>query len=111
MRKSLTKNQMVWGALGLLGAGALYYIMANKDTGYPFIDQPLETIGDITGLEGQGSTLLPSVFGSPEPAAPIMASGPAAEAGGWADWRLTNAYPAFENYDEFRFSNAYKNDS
>ena len=109
MRKSLSKNQMIWGGLGLLGAAGLYYILANKETGYGFIDQPLETIGDITGLEGRGSSFLPSVFGAPEAAAPIVAPA-AAEAGGWADWRYTNAYQTFENYDEMRFSNAYKND-
>jgi hypothetical protein len=108
MRKSLTKNQMIWGAAGLLGAGALYYILANKDVGIPLIDQPLETFGDITGLEGRGSSFLPSVFGAPPAAAPIVAAGP--EAGGWADWRYTNAYQSFENYDEMRFSNAYKNE-
>lgn len=109
MRKSLSKNQMLWGGLGLLGAAGLYYILANKDTGYPFIDQPLETFGDITGLEGRGSSFLPSVFGA-EPVAPIAPAPMASEAGGWADWRYTNAYQSFENYDEMRFSNAYKND-
>jgi hypothetical protein len=109
MRKSLSKNQMIWGGLGLLGAIGAYFILANKDTGYGFIDQPLETIGDITGLEGRGSSLLPSVFGSAP--APVAAAPPmAAEAGGWADWRYTNAYQSFENYDEMRFSNAYKNE-
>lgn len=107
MRKSLTRTQMMWGAAGLLGLGALYYILKNQDVGIPFIDQPLEAIGDITGLEGRGSTYLPQIFGTPAAAAPVA---PAVEAGGWGDWRFTNAYQTFENYDEMRFSNAYKNE-
>jgi hypothetical protein len=108
MRKALTRNQMIWGAAGLLGLGALYYILKNQDTGIGFIDQPLEAIGDITGLEGRGSSFLPQIFGPSAPAVPVGA--PAAEASGWGDWRFTNAYQTFENYDEMRFSNAYKNE-
>ena len=108
MRKSLSQKQMLWAGLGVLGAVGLYYIMSNKDTGIPIIDQGLGQIGDITGLEGQGPSYLPQVFGSP----PVPAPTPMAAAGepAYGDWRFTNAYPAFENYDEFRFSNAYKNE-
>ena len=96
--------------LGLGGLGLLYYVLANRDVGIPFIDQPLEAFGDITGLEGRGQSILPSIFGAPP--APVAAAPPAAAAAeaGWNDWRFTNAYPAFENYDEMRFSNAYKNE-
>ena len=106
MGKALSRNQMIWLGLGTLGAVGLYYILANKDVGIPIIDTTLGQVGDITGLEGQGPGLLPQVFGAP----PVpVAAGPVGEPS-YGDWRFTNAYPAFENYDEFRFSNAYKNE-
>ena len=106
--KSISTKDLIWYGGGLAVAYGLYSILANRDIGIPFIDQPLEAFGDITGLEGRGSSFLPSVFGAP----PVVAGPPAAAAAepGWADWRFTNAYPAFENYDEMRFSNAYKNE-
>src|SRR5688500_19978106 len=55
-----------WTQLLLGGAAAagLYYILSNRDTGIPFVDQVLEPIGDITGLEGRGQGFAPQFFGS-----------------------------------------------
>lgn len=106
--KKITMKDLIWYGGGAAVLYGLYSILANRDIGIPFIDQPLEAIGDITGLEGRGSSFLPSVFGTPAPVA--TAPAPAAAEAGWSDWRFTNAYPAFENYDEMRFSNAYKNE-
>jgi|SRR5687767_2281474 len=96
-----------WTQLLLGGAAAagLYYILSNRDTGIPFVDQVLEPIGDITGLEGRGQGFAPQFFGS-APAPVPVSSGPT----GYGDWRFTNAYPTMDYPDEMRFSNAYKND-
>lgn len=101
-------KDLLWYGGGAIAAYGLYSILANRDVGIPLIDQPLEAIGDITGLEGRGQSFLPSVFGAP--AAPAPAPAAAGGEAGWNDWRFTNAYQAFENYDEMRFSNAYKNE-
>lgn len=100
MRKALSRNQMILGGLAILGGAALYFITTNKQTGYPVIDETLGQIGDITGLEGRFAPSTP---------APV-AAGPVGEPG-YQDWRFTNAYQGtVENYDEFRFSGAYKNE-
>lgn len=102
--RSFTWTQIAIG--GAIAAG-LYYILANRDTGIGLVDQVLEPIGDITGLEGYGQGIAPGVFGAaPAPApAPMPAS-----AGGYGDWRFTNAYAAYDYPDEMRFSNVYKNE-
>jgi len=102
MRKALSRNQMILGGLAILGGAALYFITMNKDTGIGFIDPALEQIGDITGLEGRFA---------PAEAAPMPLPTPSTGEAGYGDWRFTNAYPGtVENYDEFRFSGAYKNE-
>lgn len=99
MRKSLSRNQMLLGGLAILGGAALYFITMSKQTGFPIIDTTLGQLGDITGLEGRFA-----------PPAAVPVSAPMGEAG-YGDWRFTNAYPGtVENYDEFRFSGAYKNE-
>lgn len=100
MRKSLSRNQMILGGLAILGGAALYFITMNKQTGYPIIDTTLGQIGDITGLEGR--------FAPPAPA-PVAV--PMAGEPSYGDWRFSQAYAGtVENYDEFRFSGAYKNE-
>ena len=102
MRKSLSKNQMILGGLAILGGAALYFITMNKDVGIPIIDTTLGQIGDITGLEGRFADQ-PMPLPTPSP----VSAGEAP----YGDWRFTNAYPGtVENYDEFRFSGAYKNE-
>ena len=105
--KKITMKDLIWYGAVAAAVYGLYSILANRDVGIPFIDQPLEAFGDITGLEGRGQSILPSIFGAPPVAAPAPA---AAAEPGWNDWRFTNAYQTFENYDEMRFSNAYKNE-
>lgn len=102
MRKSLSRNQMILGGLAILGGAALYFITMNKQTGYPIIDTTLGQIGDITGLEGRFA-------GEPSAPAPV-AMAPIGEPS-YGDWRFSQAYAGtVENYDEFRFSGAYKNE-
>lgn len=102
--RSFSWTQVAIGAVGLAG---LYYILSNRDTGIPFVDQVLEPVGDITGLEGRGQGFAPSIFGSAPPIEAPVAAGPTS---GWGDWRFTNAYAAYDYPDEMRFSNAYKNE-
>jgi hypothetical protein len=100
------RANMKWYVAGGLALAGLYFILANKDTGFPLADQFLEPIGDITGLEGRGSEYLPQLFGGAPVAVPAAA--PSIDTG-YADWRFTNAYQT-DSYDEFRFSGAYKNE-
>jgi hypothetical protein len=116
--KKITQNDIVWGVIGAVGVGALYFILKNQDTGIPFVDSILEPIGDITGLEGQGATFLPQIFGNAPMPLPTPTTGGAGgdEGGGsvamvpsFSDWRFANAYAAdygdIEN--DMRFSGTF----
>jgi len=107
INKTISASPIMWaaGAAALIGG---YFILANKDTGIPFIDQPLEQLGDITGLEGQGSSLIPSIFGPPQvamdsPAATAPAAIPPANSQYYLQY--SNAYLAGTDYDDLRISN------
>lgn len=107
INKTISASPVMWAAAAAAAIGG-YFILANKDIGIPFIDQPLEQIGDITGLEGQGSSLIPSIFGPPQVAAdsPAMTA-PAAIPPANSQYYLqySNAYLAGTDYDDLRISN------
>lgn len=116
LNKTISAKDAMWYALGGIGAAALYFILANRDTGFAPIDAILEPIGDITGLEGQGSVYLPQFFG---PAANMPSEAPIdsiptpTQIPSSGDYRFTNAYQAgfygdgFDEFGDFRFSNVY----
>lgn len=43
-------------------AGALYFILLDKSTGIAPIDQLLQGIGGVTGIEGRGKGFIPDVI-------------------------------------------------
>jgi hypothetical protein len=69
-------NKLLLLGGGIVGAGALYYILAGKSTGFAPLDMVLEPVGDLTGLGGKGSSLVPQLFGGVVPAGAVPPATP-----------------------------------
>ncbi len=52
------KSSTNWLVIGGI-AGALYFILLDKSTGFSPIDQLLQGIGGATGIEGRGKGFIP----------------------------------------------------
>ena len=93
-KSSSSTKWLIGGAV----AGALYFILLDKSTGIAPIDQLLQGIGGITGIEGRGKGLIPdytdvlpgNMTGDNEP--PIDQEKVAADAG--MSLNFGNAYVA-----------------
>ena len=55
-------NKLLLLGGGVAAAAGLYYILAGKSTGIAPIDMVLEPVGNLTGLGGAGSSLVPSAL-------------------------------------------------
>lgn len=56
-----SKDSTKWLLGGIVAAG-LYFILLDKTTGIAPIDQLLEGVGDISGIEGRGKGYIPDVI-------------------------------------------------
>ena len=56
-----SKDSTKWLIGGIVAAG-LYFILLDKTTGIAPIDQLLEGVGDISGIEGRGKGYIPDVI-------------------------------------------------
>ena len=56
-----SKDSTKWLLGGIVAAG-LYFILLDKTTGISPIDQLLEIVGDISGIEGRGKGYIPDVI-------------------------------------------------
>lgn len=98
MKKFLSLNDsntkwLIGGAI----AGALYFILLDKSTGISPLDQLLQGIGGVTGIEGRGKGFIPDVIpgnmtGAPDNEPPIDQEKVAADSG--MSLNFGNAYLA-----------------